>query len=123
MSDGILRAAYGVEVNRVLKLSNGIAGIEGDAAGQVLFRCSPVPLVDGLDATELGVGFAVLGVELNGALGSGNSFGHELFGRANFVGGGCVQRGGVPGVSQGVGWVESDGLLKRLEAVSESPAY
>ena len=119
VSDGILRAADGVEVNGVLELGNRVVGIEGDAAGKVLLGCSPVPLVDGLNATELGVGFAVLGVELDGALGGGESFGHELFGCADAEGGGSVERGGVAGVGGSVGGIEGDGLLERLEAVRE----
>ena len=119
MSDGILRAADGVEVNGVLELGNRVVGIQRDAAGEVLLGCSPVPLVDGLDATERGVGFAVLGVELDGALGSGNSFGHELFGRADAEGAGGIERGGVAGVGGGVAGVEGNGLLEVLDAVSE----
>lgn len=61
MSDGILRAACGVKVNRVLELGNRVVGSEGDASGEVLFGCNPVPPIDGLDTAERGVCFAVLG--------------------------------------------------------------
>ena len=119
VSDGILRAAYGVEVNCVLEFSNGVAGIEGDPAFEILFRCSPIPRVNSLDAAEFGVGFAVLGVELDGALGSGDCFGHELFGRTNVVGRGSIERGGIAGVCGGVAGIECNGLLEGLEAVRE----
>src|ERR1700757_3803120 len=117
VSDGILRAAYGVEVNSVLELGNRVVGIERDAADQILLRSSPIPLVNGLGAAEFGVGFAVPGVELDGALGGGDGFGHELFRRTDVVGGGGIKGGSIAGLGGSVPGIEGNRLLEVFEAV------
>lgn len=119
VSNGILRTAYSVEVDGVLEFSDGVAWIEGDPTVEILLRCSPIPRINGLSAAEFCISFAILGVELDGALSSGNRFGHELLGRADVVGGGSVEGGGVAGVGGGVAGVKANGLLKGLEAVYE----
>ena len=53
VSDGILRAPYGIEVDGILELRNRVAGIESDAAGKILFCRSPIPRVNSLDAFSL----------------------------------------------------------------------
>jgi hypothetical protein len=119
VSHRILWTAQRIEINGILKLRNGVVGVQSDPVHKVLLGRHLVPLIDGLHAAQCRISLAILRIELDSPLRSRQGFGHKLGGSADAESAPGIQRRRVPRIRRRILRVESNRPLIGLETVSD----